>query len=332
MPDIFNYNSSSSDELQQFIKVNKHLSLASLKPHIEDAETQFLLQLGINADLYETIKAVTNADVTILQKIRKQTQKVVANYALYLYLQHNGFAVGDNANSTEETQIPSDTLFKTQLYATLRKSYEALEYLVYELLLPNRLLLGQFNTNFVKEFFLNSPKVFVDYQYLRPQGSLEVYMSLLPYMRKVEKYVIKPILCKDLFDSLKTAHQNDLLSITTISPIYLELLEMVREVAADETIKMASPFLGNLLTVNGHKSKNRLNEQNASSESMNDIHFELRKSTSKSVRALIEFLVINIAEFTDWETCEMNPNFTPEIAEIETKKSTICSNSSSIII
>lgn len=308
--ELFNYNSSSSAELKRHITTNANISLASIRPHLEEAETMFLPVLGITTDLVNQIKALTPTQGSLDYKIRYYMQKVVANYALYLYLPDNGFQVGDTENKNEN-QVPNEKLFNKKLYATLRKAYNALEYLVYKLLLPNYSLYPFFNTD-EHTLILHSPLAFRQHQHLNADGGLELHIALRTYMQKVEDSLIQKLLCKELFKQIKTKKTNDLLNTGTLSSEEKELMRLIGEIIAEESIKMASPYLNNLLTINGHKATNRPNEQNSTPTGMQDIHTEMHKNSTQAVKNLIEYLTENIDVFTEWETCRSNPKYKPE--------------------
>ena len=323
---IFNYDHSNTDELKQYIGIHKNMSLISFRPHLEKASNFFLQKLGISAALYEYAESLeaatiagtpaTGLDLQLLQKM----QSVVAWYALYKLLPDNMFNVADGGNNLEGYSAPSDKTFNKKLYSTLRNSFDELETLIWNFLLPNHITFIDFDTTEAVELFINSPQILLQHQSsIEENGVLELWLKIRTDSRKIEQSMIKPILGKETFNALKLAMQTELLDGTALSTTDQQLLYLVREVAVENTLNIAAPKLNGAITPTGAKSSTRENT-NASYTEMQDLTSQLQANSSRSVKMLFDYLAENADTYTDWANSKNNPNYEDETEEEEEAK------------
>ena len=212
----------------------------------------------------------------------------------------------------EGTSTPAnEEQYTTALWNAYRTGYDKLEVLLWNFLVPNAadypLWTAWDGSAITSDLFLFSPKMFQEYHPLQTPGALETWLKLRPLMRRIELYYIKPVLCDDLFNELKTQVAAD--TVTAANAI---ILQFVRDAVAAYTVVDAAAKLNLQLTARGAKTRvstdSRYARTTASDRDYEHLYTNENSDIARAMATLNQYLYANKADYPLWEESPCNPD------------------------
>lgn len=310
---------------KKYLPVHAQTSDEVLSPYLDDAE-RFLVE-HIGTTLYNYIDAkyiaaeynaasLTDNDGKD-KELLEHCQRVMVRFAysqalIYLPIQVGNTGVTQNYASDS---IPADqkTIDKAR-YNALDTAYDALEYLIWSFLLPNK---SVYQTEwadtdkytFATAYLVNSPAIFSDNHNLAGPGRLLTWMLLRPYMKRVERRVIKTILCESLYTELKGYVTAD-----SIPSTHTDLMGLVRETIVEHTVQMGLIFNQIKMFNTGLRLKTSHKEFQMPTLDMINSYFKGTSSLKHtSEKELIDHLVADntlvTPVYTGWKDTDCGKNY-----------------------
>lgn len=289
-------------------------SLASFKPFIEMAEQWFCsIPLGLNRELFNWFDEQFNGTIDPGDQPKYDwaiapLQKTIAWYAYYKFLEQNAVKATDSGNivyTNNLTSQPSDKQFNTQLYAAKRNAYDALEYLIYSIFIRQSGDYSQFELNKALMSFVHSPVQWRLYHAIAPEGKLETYIELIPFIKMVESNFEEKIIGEDYYSILLQKWRDEVTSPGALDPKEAKLIDKISRALVFHAHRIASPFLSARLTPYGNKKENRMTEDNSVQE-MNNLLDQNNKIKDEAILGIYNYLLANKDFFTDWAASDLN--------------------------
>ena len=126
-------------------------------------------------------------------------------------------------------------------------------------------------------------------------------------MRRIELYYIKPVLCDDLFDELKTQVAAD--TVTAANAI---ILQFVRDAVAAYTVVDAAAKLNLQLTARGAKTRvstdSRYARTTATDRDYEHLYTNENGDIARAMTTLNQYLYAHKADYPLWEASPCNPD------------------------
>jgi hypothetical protein len=146
-------------------------------------------------------------------------------------------------------------------------------------------------------------------QHIHIRRSRRTFIALLPFLKKAEKTKVKPLICQDQYDDLKTKVADD-----TLAADDTRLLEMVQPVVAHYGLMMALPHLKLHIGSDGIKSVSStdgMNKKEAAREAaIQELGMTLEEEARTALSDLKAFLYENADTYTLWKDsdCYVDPD------------------------
>jgi len=289
-------------------------SLVSFKPFIEMAEQWFCsIPLGLNRELFNWFNEQFNGTIDPGDQAKYDwaigpLQKTIAWYAYYKFLEQNAVKATDSGNvvyTNNLTSQPTDKQFNTQLYAAKRNAYDALEYLIYSIFVRQSGDYSQFELNKALMSFVHSPVQWRLYHAIAPEGKLETYIELLPFIKMVESNFEEKIIGEDYYTILLDKWRNEVINPGALDAKEVKLIDKISRAVVFHAHRIASPFLSARLTPYGNKKESRQSEDNSTNE-MNNLIDENNKIKDAAILAVWDYLSANKDFFTEWASSDLS--------------------------
>lgn len=204
-------------DLKKVLPITRSFSHSNLVADIRHIENREVRKTLLGPTLYDSLNTkYNNAPETLTdpeKALLEYVQPVVANLAVWLYLDKGNVIIDDNGISAVhgDDRKPAFEWQVVRLQKSLKTTgFNAIDDLI-DFLEDN---VGDYPTwassvanDKARAFFINSARDF--HYYVDIQESRWIYLSVLPIMRRVEKQHIMATLCKELFDEIKSQIENN---------------------------------------------------------------------------------------------------------------------------
>lgn len=234
----------NQDDIKTYVPtIHRNMSGITLAPSVNTAVQTYLLPyLGkpFLAVIELWIAANTHADITAA------VRDAAAWFAVHLAIPQHRIVLADmgtqQQNDDRGVSSPAnEEQVKMALWHALRTGYDKLEYLLWDVLLPQKAnpdlssWVGFVGHRIVCDRILWSPDVFQQYQPLRTPGAMEPWLDLRPVMLDVEDLFLYNILCADLLAEIRTQ-----ICDNTLTPENATLLPYIQRYVAAKTVIIAN--------------------------------------------------------------------------------------------
>jgi hypothetical protein len=246
------FQSDDQQLLRDFLATDLTMEMGKILPYIKEAERDVLIPL-IGQDFFDELESAASSsasgssDTTIQDTLISKFQNAVANIAVYLgadRLRSHISSAGMHEHDTEYAEPLTWQMVRDIKREHQKAGYNALEDGM-KYLFSNRddfdtwLLSDEFNE--YKEFFISEASEFSKYENIN--DSFLSLQALRPVIRRVEEFVIKPLIGETIFNSIKS----ELLSEgsgsgsteQTIGTDNEALLDLIKPALAHHTIAQA---------------------------------------------------------------------------------------------
>lgn len=296
----------NQDDIKIYVPtIHRNMSGVTLSPSVNTAVQTYLLPyLGsaFIAHIEAWIVAGTHSDITAA------VRDAAAWFAVHLAIPQHRIVLADmgtqQQNDNNGVSSPAnEEQVKMALWQALRVGYDKLEYLLWEVLLPQKtspdlaLWVAFAGHRVVCDRILWSPDVFQQYQPLRTPGAMEPWLDLRPVMLDVEDLYLRDVLCDELLLELRTEICGNSLSNSN-----LLLLPYVQRYVAAKTVIIANNKNHTRHTGRGAKVTGISDPMNPSS----DLGYDSGEMNYQSVKTIAD-----IAEFRLWEFLRANADDYP---------------------
>lgn len=308
----------NQDDIKKYVPtINRNMSGVTLLPSVNTAVQNFLLPyLGATflTDIEAYLIANTHTDIT------EAVRDCAAWFAVYNAIPQHIITLADmgvqQQSDNERTSNPaSENAMKTALWHALRTGYDKLEYLLWDVLSPQKATLTNWaayqGSAIVCDRLLYSPDEFQRWQPLRNNGAMEAWLDLRPAMLNAEDLYLRPILCDELIDELKTQRCSN-----TITPANKILLDKVNRYLAAKTIIISNAQNQTRHTGRGAKVTSIQDPLHPSTDT-DYPNLETSYQTNQTIAniaelQLLNFLKANADTYPLWRDSPCNATTTPE--------------------
>ena len=328
---IFNTNQDCTQiDLKSCIPVSLNMSKVSTVPFVSLSIKEFFMEhLGKKlynwlADGYVKSTQVNGVrqfetsykdeEAELWQELICCARCTIAWYAYFKMLGSLGVQLSDSGITQQESDQamrPEKYMYDNTYWDAFNNAMGEMERTIFDCLCPKADLYAQYGFDVKKwccPFIIPTPKIFSEHQVLDQRGRFYTWLKLIPFIKKVEKIHIKPMLCS-LFPELKKCD-------TYEDDTWAELQECVRDLIADLTIQMAMPSLNlqakgtGFKVLSGHSSSRKT--EKATYLEVQHLNHKIEMLSPKYYKVLISHLQANPESFGDWVNSDCNPAFVSE--------------------
>lgn len=226
----------------------KNMEWATLAPHVEQAESKFIVPLLGRAQYDALTTAYQNATLSVAQAaLLRYAQRALAYYTLYEALPFLSLIVSDmgvqEQQSREGTSAPARTtvskIARDQALQNADQAADAMLTFMEENDTDYPLWAGSLAFTKTKELFINNATEYS--KWLNISDSKRLFLALRPYLEIAEEEYIRPAIGDDMYNDLK-AKMADILT-TPLSAAYTSILPRIQRPLAHWAMYKAMPFL-----------------------------------------------------------------------------------------
>lgn len=203
---------NSTDDLRQYLDVNKHFDFSKILIYIKRVERKYVQRL-VGHDQYLALCQETATDGIVFE-VRELFREAVANYALVMHLPilnskvtNSGTRTSENEQSRASDWKEVRDLMRTCLAAANEAVDEALELMEDNADSFSAWVDTSAYTVF-SEMFVKHTRTFNDYFFIN--NSRVTFLALRPIMKEIQERYLRPVL-KECYEGLLGANSGDML-------------------------------------------------------------------------------------------------------------------------
>jgi len=294
-------------DIKCHISLHKNLDHISIDPYVDDALKMDIIPC-VGKELIDAYCA--EPDLPKHKKIKPYLEAAVSWFAKYRLLPQHVAQLGDagiQVTSTEKSVQAPQWSYKELLWQTCDYAYDHLECLIWECICPN---LADFpsGAKCCCSFFLYSPSKFMQHYPLATPGAMRAWLALRPFMKRIERQCIKPVLCPEFFAAFKAL----VCSGQELTDIEEELACIIGDIIATQSVLLATPALNLRITADGAKIFERsdnMNKRRAGGYRDHEHAYHMQTGQLKTICAeLVAFLAANGSEFPLYAQSACSPS------------------------
>jgi hypothetical protein len=260
-------------ELQKYLPVNGTLVVNEIRPFVELAEEQFIVQM-LGRVQYASLKAAyENNNLTTQQEsLLKKVQMPLAHYTLFLFadfgqvqVSSSGIHVVAGASQKSAYQWQIEALKRAYLDSADSAADQLLQFLE-ENATDFPSWANSEAYTITKEFFINSATEFSDYVYIK--NKRRTFLQLKPAIRRVEDFHVEPTISTELFNELKSQIRDKQLNADNEIVISLIKPAVAHLALARALTDMAIDVNSFGVTVSGTSTTNNVEVREAARDSL----------------------------------------------------------------
>lgn len=288
------------DEIKKFIAINQNFEFGSIEPYITEAEE--MVASYLDESTYETLKSEYEAGNLSepMVNLLPYVQRPVINYAYYLYIAIGsvhvtdaGINVSRSDRSEPAPQWKINKLEASFLAAGDKGLDKMLEFLEKNTGTYPDWLNSEAYTE-LKGNFLQTAKEAT--KFININGSRRVFILLKTQISYVEEIIIQGLVCKDLYQTLKSGIMAGNLSAENTA-----LVEKLKPIVAVLSLKYAIPQLRLRITSSGimvNSFSDGINSKDqASDKQVSELIKDLSDKSQQYTDHLKKFLEDNIGDY-----------------------------------
>jgi len=236
-------------ELKDHVAIDFISNFDVIEPSVEDRERE-LKEKYLGEDLFDLLvsyaggsTSVSISDEDYLAQVLYYSRRAVANLSLMDYMPEGQLNISESGIRINTGEGSMKQAFEWQI-KNLQAKYEKTGYLALESLLKYLEENAEHFSTWTesdaytanKAWFINTAKVFNENFFI--DNSRLIFLKLLPDMKKVEEFYIRPAIGDDFFDELKTFILND-----NMPTSYSTVISLIRGAVANFTMFHGSDYI-----------------------------------------------------------------------------------------
>lgn len=297
---------NTTDEIREYLAVNKSATYDLLKPHILNASRKFLKPL-LGKDQFDQLIAAHDAltetpeELDLLEYAQRLSAYYMQVLALPTMLVHfSDIGIQEQTSHDGSNNGPRLWVYNELMASALKAAGEAAEDLLQfleENAVDYPLWTASDAYSFSHELFINSATEMG--RYIETRGNYALWLSVRKYITNFsEPDWILPAVCQAQFDELKTQ-----ISANTVSANNAALIAKIKPVVAFSSFYEASKFINIIATPEGLRMANTgvpstgRTDTKADLEQMEQFRRTCKEKADSKYTQLKQFIIDNISDY-----------------------------------